>query len=122
MEVDLLIIVWQKYLLKVFCILILPLVMGFRKYITAFMLVCIPLMVVSQDKGITEKDQMKIQAKKEKEKTKNAKQAEKEMNKRHLDIQDKKTRKRLKKNQKKSQNQSHNNREAFWSGWFSRKR
>ena len=96
--------------------------MGFRKYIAAFMLVCIPLMVVSQDKGITEKDQMKIQAKKEKEKAKNAKQAEKEMNKRHLDIQDKKTRKRLKKNQKKSRNQSHNNREAFWSGWFSRKR
>ena len=96
--------------------------MSFRKYITALMLVCIPLMVMSQDKGITEKDQMKIQAKKEKEKAKNAKQAEKEMNKRHLDIQDKKTRKRIKKNQKKSNNQSHSNREPFWNGWFSRKR
>ena len=97
--------------------------MGFRKHIAALMMVCVPLMVVSQsDKGITEKDQMKIQAKKEKEKAKNAKQAEQEMNKRHLKIQDKKTRKRIKKNQKKSKNQSHTNREPFWSGWFSRKR
>lgn len=66
----------------------------------------LPLFVLAQkDKGISEKQQLKIQAKKEKERAKEAKQAEKELMKHHLSIQDKKTAKRIKKNQRLSNKQ-----------------
>jgi len=94
----------------------------FKKISVIVLLASLPLLGHAQDKGISKKDQDKIQAKKEKEREKGEKQAEKELMKHHLDIQDKKTRKRLKKNQRKSKSQTHHKKEPFWNGWFTHKR
>lgn len=93
-----------------------------RRYIGILLMACLPLLVVGQDKGIGEKEQLKIQAKKEKEQAKGAKQAEKELMKHHLAIQDKKTAKRIKRNQKKSKGQKHHQGDPFWNRLFSKKR
>ena len=92
------------------------------KRIIMIILAFLPLLVSAQSEGISAKDQKKIQAKKEKERAKEAKQAEKDLMKRHLEIQDKKTRKRIKKNQRKSKSQHHHKNGPFWNRWFSRKR
>lgn len=71
---------------------------GLRWLFVALMTSAVPLALPAQDAGITQKQQERIQAKKEKEKKKEKVRKEKADRKRHLAIQDKATRKRLKRN------------------------
>ena len=64
-------------------------------------LVGTPVVSTAQD-GITQKQAEKAQARKAKEKKKEKAKAEKELKARHMDIQDKATRKRLKKHNKRA--------------------
>lgn len=94
----------------------------FRLLLLALFLTGVPTVVMAQD-GISRKEQEKIQAKKAKDEKKAEKKREKEGKKRHLDIQNKDTRKRIKKNTKRAdRGGSGQHRDGFFTRLFSRKR
>ncbi|MBL7963593.1 MAG: hypothetical protein JNM31_07085 [Flavobacteriales bacterium] len=82
----------------------------------------LPIRIVAQEGGRTQKQQEKILAKQEKQKKKDAQAAEKEMKARHSKIQDKQTRKRLKRQNKRADRHGSNtHRDPFFRRLFMRK-
>ena len=71
------------------------------------------------DKGITEKQALKMQAKKDKEKAKAKKKSDRDARRRHLSIQSKDVRKRLRKNTKRADRKgSGRHVDPFYKRWF----
>lgn len=83
-------------------------------------LVCASATTYAQgDKGITEKQALKMQAKKDKEKAKAKKKADRDARKRHLSIQSKDVRKRMRKNTNRANRKgSGRHVDPFYKRWF----
>jgi hypothetical protein len=88
-----------------------------RARILALLLLAYPLAAPAQDAGRTQKEQVRIQAKQEARKKKEARKDEKERWKRHLSHQDKATARRLKRNKRRSDRKGH---EGQGDSWLSR--
>ena len=74
----------------------------------------LPIVSMAQEEGRTQKEQEKIQAKQKKEKKKVQAAYEKEKRKRHLELQDKETRKRVKKNTRRADRNGSNTHRDPW--------
>ena len=97
------------------------------KHLLRILLLIVPLMLaaphVSAQEGISKRKQEKIQKDKEKKEKKEMVEREKKGKKRHLDIQDKETRKRIKKHTKRGDRRgTRTHRDGFFSRLFRRKR
>lgn len=89
--------------------------------LTLLALCLLPVLASAQDEGISRKKQEKLQVKKEKEDKKAQERAEKEGRKRHYNIQDKATRKRIKRNTKRAdRNGTNAHRDPWPRRWFTR--
>lgn len=87
------------------------------------LLLLTPLAGSAQDEGRSKKEQEKILAKQEHQKLKDQKAAEKELRKRHLELQDKDTRKRIKRHDKRADRKGTNtHRDPCIKRIFTRKR
>lgn len=82
-----------------------------------------PLAAHAQDEGISQRKQEKILARKERDEKKQKAKQDKENRERHLNLQDKATRKRMKKHGKRADRHgSGAHRDGFFSRLFRRKR
>ncbi|MBL8000613.1 MAG: hypothetical protein JNL05_01515 [Flavobacteriales bacterium] len=93
----------------------------YTRCLTVVALFLLPVLASAQEEGISRKKQEKLQVKKEKEDKKAQERAEKEGRKRHYNIQDKATRKRIKRNTKRAdRNGTNAHRDPWPRRWFTR--
>lgn len=94
-----------------------------RSLLCLLLLDALPAPVVAQEKGVSRKEQIKAQARKEKEREQAAAKQQKEGLKRHQDIQDKATRKRMRRNARRTDRHgTSGHRDPFLQRIFRRKR